>query len=126
MNVMRVEEFVSVGHAEPVKGAAHGLAAVVCGLMFAYNTTAWLFRREPHLAINALVYGSAILYEGVQTRQHIAARASAARNAARLQDRALVLKQARSRHASRSKRDDAGPSLTRRRAGVPVGSGCSR
>ena len=38
----------------------------------------------------------------------------------------LVLKQARSRHASRSKRDDAGPSLTRRRAGVPGGSGCSR
>ena len=38
----------------------------------------------------------------------------------------LGLKQARSRHASRSKRDDAGPSLTRRRAGVPVGSGCSR
>ena len=38
----------------------------------------------------------------------------------------LDLKQARSRHASRSKRDDAGPSLTRRRAGVPVGSGCSR
>ena len=38
----------------------------------------------------------------------------------------LALKQARSRHASRSKRDDAGPSLTRRRAGVPVGSGCSR
>ena len=41
-------------------------------------------------------------------------------------ERALALKQARSRHASRSKRDDAGPSLTRRRAGVPVGSGCSR
>ena len=38
----------------------------------------------------------------------------------------LDLKQARSRHASRSKRDDVGPSLTRRRAGVPVGSGCSR
>ena len=43
-----------------------------------------------------------------------------------LQRRGLVLKQARSRHASRSKRDDAGPSLTRRRAGVPGGSGCSR
>ena len=40
MNVMWVEEFVSEGHAEPVKGAFHGLAAVVCGLMFAYNTTA--------------------------------------------------------------------------------------
>ena len=41
-------------------------------------------------------------------------------------ERELALKQAWSRHASRSKRDDAGPSLTRRRAGVPVGSGCSR
>ena len=40
--------------------------------------------------------------------------------------RGLILKQARSRHASRRKRDDAGPSLTRRRAGVPVGFGCSR
>ena len=73
---MRVEEFVSQGHAEPVKGAFHGLATVVCGLMFAYNTTAWLFRREPHLAMNALVYGSAILYEGVQTHRHVAARFS--------------------------------------------------
>ena len=80
---MRVEEFVSQGHGEPVKGAVHGLAAVVCGLMFTYNTTAWLFRREPHLAINALVYGSAILYEGVQTRRHVAARLRAGRNETR-------------------------------------------
>ena len=74
---MRVEEFVSKGYAEPVKGAIHGLATVMCGLMFAYNTTAWLFRREPHLATNALVYGSAILYEGIQTRRHVAAHARA-------------------------------------------------
>ena len=60
---MWVEEFVSQGHAEPVKGAFHGLAAVVCGLMFAYNTTAWLFRREPHLAMNALVYGTDVTVE---------------------------------------------------------------
>ena len=79
---MWVEEFVSQGHAEPVKGAFHGLAAVVCGLMFAYNTAAWLFRREPHLAMNALVYGTAILYEGVQTNRHVAARIRAARNEA--------------------------------------------
>lgn len=72
---MRVEEFVSRGHADPVKGAFHGVATVVCALMFAYNTTAWLFRREPHLAVNALVYGSAILYEGVQTHNHVAKRA---------------------------------------------------
>ena len=78
---MWAEEFVAQGHAEPVKGAFHGLAAVVCGLMFAYNTTAWLFRRQPHLAINALVYGSAILYEGVQTHRHIAARAATSQDA---------------------------------------------
>ena len=81
--VMRVEEFVSEGHAEPIKGAFHGLAAVVCGLMFAYNTAAWLFRREPHLAMNALVYGTAILYEGAQTHRHVAARVRAARHETR-------------------------------------------
>ena len=73
MNVMWVEAFVSQGHAEPVKGAFHGLAAVVCGLMFAYNTAAWLLRRERHLASNALVYGFAILFELVQTRRHLVA-----------------------------------------------------
>ena len=89
MNVMWVEAFVSQGHAEPVKGAFHGLAAVVCGLMFAYNTTAWLFRREPHLAMNALVYGTAILYEGVQTHRHVASRARAGRDTTRPRDRTL-------------------------------------
>ena len=87
MNVMWVEEFVSQGHAEPVKGAFHGLAAVVCGLMFAYNTTAWLFRREPHLAMNTLVYGTAILYEGVQSHRHVASRARVGRDKTRPRDR---------------------------------------
>ena len=87
---MRIEEFVSRGHAEPVKGAFHGLAAVVCGLMFAYNTTAWLFRREPHLAVNALVYGSAILYEGVQTQKHVAARIQAVPNRPRPFNRRMI------------------------------------
>jgi hypothetical protein len=86
---MRVEEFVSQGHAEPVKGAFHGLATVVCGLMFAYNTTAWLFSRDPHLATNALVYGTAILYEGIQTHRHVAARAGAGRNKTGSRDRSL-------------------------------------
>ena len=87
---MQLEEFVSRGHAEPVKGAFHGLATVLCGLMFAYNTTAWLFRREPHLAVNALVYGTAILYEGVQTQQHVVARIRAAQNMAHSSDRSII------------------------------------
>ena len=87
---MRVEEFVSRGNAEPVKGAFHGVATVVCGLMFAYNTTAWLFRREPHLAANALVYGAAILYEAVQTQQHVVARIKGAQNKAHPPDRSII------------------------------------
>lgn len=47
-----------------VHGAALGLAAVMC----LYNAAAWLQRRERHLAINAIVYGSAIILE----RQHVA------------------------------------------------------
>jgi hypothetical protein len=46
-----------------VHGAALGLAAVMC----LYNAAAWLQRRERHLAINAIVYGSAIILE----RQHV-------------------------------------------------------
>jgi hypothetical protein len=42
-----------------VHGAALGLAAVMC----LYNAAAWLQRRERHLAINAIVYGSAIILE---------------------------------------------------------------
>ena len=87
---MRIEEFVSRGHAEPVKGAIHGVATVVCGLMFAYNTAAWLFRREPHLAVNALVYGTAILYEGVQTQRHVTARLAGARHEARPSNRSII------------------------------------
>jgi hypothetical protein len=47
-----------------VHGAALGLAAVMC----LYNAAAWLQRRERHLGINAIVYGSAIILE----RQHVA------------------------------------------------------
>jgi hypothetical protein len=53
-------EGVKVG----VHGAALGLAAVMC----LYNAAAWLQRRERHLAINAIVYGSAIILE----RKHVA------------------------------------------------------
>ena len=68
-----LKQFLSRGHAEPFKGLVHGLAGGLCGLMFAYNTAAWLLRRERHLAANALVYGFAILFELVQTRRHLVA-----------------------------------------------------
>jgi hypothetical protein len=49
-----------------VHGAALGLAAVMC----LSNAAAWLQRRERHLAINAIVYGSAIILERKHVEHH--------------------------------------------------------
>jgi hypothetical protein len=49
-----------------VHGAALGLAAVMC----LYNAAAWLQRRERHLAINAILYGSAIIVERKHVEHH--------------------------------------------------------
>ena len=76
--MVALKRFLTRGHAEPFKGVVHGLAGGLCGMMFAYNTAAWLFRRERHLASNAFVYGFAILFELVQTRRHLVPDAAAA------------------------------------------------
>ena len=56
------------GTFEGVKAGVHGAALGLAALMCLYNAAAWLQRRERHLAINAIVYGSAIILE----RQHVA------------------------------------------------------
>jgi hypothetical protein len=63
MHVRALESGTFEGVKAGVHGAALGLAAVMC----VYNAAAWLQRRERHLAINAIVYGSAIILE----RQHV-------------------------------------------------------
>jgi hypothetical protein len=64
MHVRVLDSGTFEGMKAGVHGAALGLAAVMC----LYNAAAWLQRRERHLAINAIVYGSAIILE----RQHVA------------------------------------------------------
>jgi hypothetical protein len=64
MHVRALDSGTFEGVKAGVHGAALGLAAVMC----LYNAAAWLQRRERHLAINAIVYGSAIILE----RQHVA------------------------------------------------------
>ena len=63
MHVQALDSGTLEGVKAGVHGAALGLAAVMC----LYNAAAWLQRRERHLAINAIVYGSAIILE----RQHV-------------------------------------------------------
>jgi len=51
------------GNLEGVKAGVHGAALGLAAVMCLYNAAAWLQRRERHLAINAIVYGSAIILE---------------------------------------------------------------
>ena len=44
------------GSAEAVKTGVHVTALGLMALMGAYNAAAWLQRRQPHLAINAVLY----------------------------------------------------------------------
>src|SRR5258705_8929645 len=62
-----VSKMLDNGRCEPLKAAVHGvLFATVC-LCAAYNSAAWLKRRQRHLAINAIIYISAAWWE----RSHI-------------------------------------------------------
>jgi hypothetical protein len=51
-------ELLSSGRCEPLKAAVHGVLLVTMGVCAAYNTAAFLKRRQPHLAINAVIYGA--------------------------------------------------------------------
>jgi len=57
---------------EELKLGVHGLTlglAVLCGV---YNAAAWLTRREPHLAVNAVLYSALIAFEQRHVAHHMA------------------------------------------------------
>jgi hypothetical protein len=58
---------LNCGSCEPLKAAVHAAAFGLSALMTLYNAAAWLQRRERHLAINAVIYGLATIWE----REHI-------------------------------------------------------
>jgi len=62
--------FCAPGEAEAAKGAVHALATALCGVMAIYNGAAFLYRRERHLAFNAVAYGLATWWEAQQTARH--------------------------------------------------------
>ena len=60
------------GNCEELKLGVHGLTlglAALCGL---YNAAAWLTRREPHLAVNTVLYTALIIFEQRHVAHHIA------------------------------------------------------
>ena len=62
---------LNVGSCEPLKAAIHGTAFGLCALMSLYNAAAWLKRRQPHLAINAVIYLAATYWEQRHVAQHV-------------------------------------------------------
>jgi hypothetical protein len=59
------------GSCEPLKATVHGLALGLVVLMGAYNTAAWLRRRQRHLAVNAVIYLAAALWEQRHVMHHL-------------------------------------------------------
>ena len=70
--VRRALPILDVGCCEPFKAAIHGAALGLTVLMGTYNAAAWLRRRQRHLAINAIVYFAAAIWEERHVRHHVA------------------------------------------------------
>ena len=66
-----VSDMLNVGRCEPLKAAVHGVLLVAVTVCAAYNAAAWLKRRQPHLAINAVVYGVAVWWERAHVLHHL-------------------------------------------------------
>lgn len=66
-----VQEFCKSGNHEYLKGCVHGAAALIAAAMATYNTTAYTYRRDPHLRVNAVIYTLAVLWEVKQTARHL-------------------------------------------------------
>lgn len=64
---------LNVGRAEPAKAAVHAVMMVTVGVCAVYNATAWLKRRQRHLAFNAVIYAAAFCWERSHVMHHLAA-----------------------------------------------------
>lgn len=58
------------GSCEPLKAVIHGMALSLAAVMGAYNAAAWLRRRQRHLAVNAVIYLAAVVWEQRHVAQH--------------------------------------------------------
>jgi len=59
------------GSCEPLKLGVHASAFGLAVVMGMYNAAAWLARREPHLAVNAVLYAVWTAWETEHIRHHL-------------------------------------------------------
>lgn len=73
-NVQRWEvKLLDSGRCEPLKAAVHGVLLAIVGVCAAYNAAAWMRRRQRHLAINAVIYSAAVIWERCHVVHHMTA-----------------------------------------------------
>ncbi len=66
-----VSEMLDCGTCERLKAAVHGVVLTGVAVCAVYNSAAWLKRRQPHLAINAVIYTAAVLWERSHVLHHL-------------------------------------------------------
>ena len=66
-----VSELLDNGECEPAKAAVHGVLMATVAVCAAYNTAAWIKRRQTHLAINAILYSAAVWWERCHVMHHL-------------------------------------------------------
>jgi hypothetical protein len=66
-----VSEMLDNGECEPAKAAVHAVLMATVALCAAYNTAAWIKRRQTHLGINAILYSAAVWWECCHVVHHL-------------------------------------------------------
>lgn len=64
MNALRA------GEHEAIKAGVHIVLGTLAAVCTVYNAAAWLYRRESHLAVNAVAYGLLTALEVAQVQRH--------------------------------------------------------
>jgi len=59
------------GECEPLKAGVHASALALAAVMGLYNAAAWVSRRDPHLAINAVLYTLLAAWEQKHVAHHV-------------------------------------------------------
>ena len=77
------------GTCEELKLGVHGSALALAVVMCAYNATAWLLRRDTHLAVNTALYGALSAWEAHHVAHHWSALPSGRRSRLRPVDTTL-------------------------------------
>jgi hypothetical protein len=60
------------GNCEPLKAGVHALVLATAAVCALYNLAAWVTRRQTHLAVNTVLYGTLVAWEATHVRHHLA------------------------------------------------------